>query len=262
MSTARVKLPGKVNRLLHPPPQARASSSTGTLYLYDAIGSDGMTGIGERDVVEALAQLRSAGHSDLEVRVSSPGGSVFAGLAIYRAISEWKGKKTCMVDSLAASAASFIMLACDKVLIAPQALVMVHEAAGIAIGNAADMEATAALLRKANDSIVGIYSTRTKMDPDQARAYMSAETWFSAQDAVAAGLATAVLEDERAPVSAMSETAAAVLNTFKNPPPEVRRLAQPEALLRLEMRLLREKLSKANGGRGVFTGSAGPRNSQ
>lgn len=244
--------------LLQPPVTARTAPSTGTLYLYNAIGSDGMSGVGEKDVVEALAQLRGAGHSDLEVRISSPGGSVFAGLAIYRALAEWKGKKTAIVDSLAASAASFIMLACDKVLIAPQAMVMVHEAAGIAIGNASDMEATAALLRKANDSIVGIYSTRTKMDPDQAREYMAAETWFNAQDAVAAGLATAVLEDDREPVSAVTDAAAAVLNTFKNPPPAVRRLAQPEALLRLEMRLLREKLSKAPG-RGVFTGSAGPR---
>ena len=73
------------NRLLQPPPQARASSTTGTLYLYDAIGSDGFSGIGEKDVVEALAQLRADGHSDLEVRISSPGGSVFAGFTGNRA---------------------------------------------------------------------------------------------------------------------------------------------------------------------------------
>lgn len=241
------------NRLLQPPPQAKAAPSTGTLYLYDAIGSDGFTGVGEKDVVAALAELRAAGHTDLEVRVSSPGGSVFAGLAIYRAIAEWKGKKTCMVDSLAASAASFIMLACDRVLIAPQAMVMVHEAQGVAFGRAEDMEATAALLRKANDSIVGIYSTRTKMDPDQAREYMAAETWFTAQQAVDAGLATAVLEDDREPVSANSDAASAVMATFKNTPQQLRPLVKPEALLRLEMRLLREKLSKASS-RGVTPG--------
>ncbi|MCK8289351.1 ATP-dependent Clp protease proteolytic subunit, partial [Erwinia amylovora] len=88
-------------------------------------------------------------------------------LAIYRAIAEWKGKKTCMVDSLAASAASFIMLACDKVLIAPQAMVMVHEAATPGGWTAGEHRALADLLDKANDSIVGIYSTRTKMDPEQ-----------------------------------------------------------------------------------------------
>lgn len=248
------------NRLLQPPPQAKASPSTGTLYLYDAIGSDGYSGVGEKDVVEALAQLRSDGHSDLEVRISSPGGSVFAGLAIYRAISEWKGKKTAVVDSLAASAASFIMLACDRVHIAPQAMVMVHEAHGIAIGNASDLEATAALLRKANESIVGIYSTRTKMDPDQARAYMAEETWFTADQAMAAGLVSAVLEDERAPVSQLSEGAAAVVAKFKHAPQQIRQLSKPEALIRLEMRLLREKLSKASVGRGVLTGSAGTGN--
>lgn len=242
-----------MNRLLQPPPQARAAPSTGTLYLYDAIGSDGFTGVGEKDVVEALSQLRAAGHSDLEVRVSSPGGSVFAGLAIYRAISEWKGKKTCMVDSLAASAASFIMLACDKVYAAPSAMVMVHEAQGVAFGRAEDMEATAALLRKANESIVGIYSTRTKMDPDQARAYMAAETWFTAQQAADAGLITGVLEEDREPVSALSEGAAAVVAAFKNPPQQLRKLVMPDALVRLEMRLLREKLSKATS-RGVSPG--------
>lgn len=242
------------NRLLQPPPQAKAAPSTGTLYLYDSIGSDGMSGIGAKDVVDALAQLRADGHTSLDVRISSPGGSVFDGLAIYRAISEWKGKKTCMVDSLAASAASFIMLACDRVVAAPEAMVMVHEAHGIAIGNASELEATAALLRKANDSIVGIYSTRTKMDPEQARAYMAAETWFTAQQAVDAGLISAVLEDARAPVTAVSDGASAVLNTFKHTPQSMRALAKPEALLRLEMRLLREKLSKAGVGRGVSTG--------
>lgn len=247
-----------MNRLLQPPPQAKAAPSTGTLYLYDAIGSDGMSGVGARDVVEALAQLRAAGHSDLEVRISSPGGSVFAGLAIYRAIAEWKGKKTCMVDSLAASAASFIMLACDKVLIAPQAMVMVHEAATPGGWTAGEHRALADLLDKANDSIVGIYSTRTKMDPEQARSYMAAETWFNAQDAVAAGLATAVIEDDRAPVSAMTDSASAVMATFKNAPPEFKRLAMPDALVRLEMRLLKDKLSRASA-RGVVTGSAGPR---
>ena len=237
------------NRLLQPPPQAKAAPSTGTLYLYDAIGSDGFTGIGEKDVVEALAQLRAEGHQNLEVRVSSPGGSVFAGLAIYRAISEWKGKKTCMVDGLAASAASFIMLACDKVLAGPEAMVMVHEAWGVGMGNAADLEATAALLRKANDSIVGIYSTRTKMTPDEARAYMAEETWFTAQQAMDAGLISGVLEDTREPVSALSDGAAAVAAKFKNPPKSVQQLVKPEALLRIEMQLLRERINKTGNGR-------------
>jgi ATP-dependent Clp protease protease subunit len=242
------------NRLLQPPPQARASSSTGTLYLYDSIGSDGFTGIGAKDVVDALAQLRAAGHQNLDVRISSPGGSVFDGLAIYRAISEWKGKKTCMVDSLAASAASFVMLACDKVIAAPEAMVMIHEAHGISVGNAAELEATAALLRKANDSIVNIYATRTKMGPDEARAFMADETWFTAQQAADVGLISGVLEETREPVSALSDGAAAILNTFKNTPQTMRALAKPEALLRLEMRLLRERLSKAGVGRGASTG--------
>jgi ATP-dependent Clp endopeptidase proteolytic subunit ClpP len=248
-------MPVVTNRLLQPPPQARASSSTGTLYLYDAIGSDGFTGIGAKDVVDALAQLRADGHQNLDVRISSPGGSVFDGLAIYRAISEWKGKKTCMVDGLAASAASFIMLAADKVVAAPEAMVMIHEAHGIAVGNASDLEATAKLLRQANESIASIYATRTRMDPQQARDYMAAETWFTARDACSAGLVSSVLEDAREPVTAaLSDGAAAILNTFKNTPSSMRVLAKPEALLRLEMRLLREKLSKASVGRGVTTG--------
>lgn len=240
-----------VNRLLQPPPQAKASASTGTLYLYDAIGSDGFTGIGQRDVVDALAQLRADGHQNLEVRISSPGGSVFEGLAIYRAISEWPGKKTACVDGLAASAASFIMLACDKVTAAPEAMMMIHEAWGFGVGNASDLEATAALLRKANDSIVGIYSTRTKMDPDQAREYMAAETWFTAQQAADAGLITAVTQDEREPVSALSDGASQVVASFKHTPQPVRALVKPANLRALEMRLLREKLSKATGGRGA-----------
>lgn len=167
-------------------PQARAAPKKGCLYLYDAIGDDGMGGgITAIQVVDALKELKASGHKELEVRISSPGGSVFDGIAMYRAISEWDGPKVAIVDGLAASAASFVMLAADKVQAGAEAMIMVHEAWGglFAAGTADEIvaaaEALAAPLRKANDSIVAIYVQRTGLDEKKCRSLMAAETWMT-----------------------------------------------------------------------------------
>jgi ATP-dependent Clp protease protease subunit len=235
-------------------PQAKAKPGKGTLYLYDAIGSDGMGGgITALQVVDALKELRSSGHRELEVRVSSPGGSVFDGLAMYRAISEWEGPKTAVVDGLAASAASFVMLAADKVQAGAESMVMVHEAWGalFAAGTAdqivADAQALAEPLRKANDSIVSIYVQRTGLDEKKCRALMSAETWMTGTEAKAAGFVSEVLVDERETVgaSALSDAAAAIVAKFKNPPEPLRAMGRAGVVERMEARLLFHRVAQA-----------------
>ena len=235
-------------------PQAKAKPGKGTLYLYDAIGSDGMGGgISALQVVDALKELRAAGHKELEVRVSSPGGSVFDGMAMYRAISEWDGPKTAIVDGLAASAASFVMLAADKVVAGPESMVMIHEAwGGLFTAGTADqiVEAAAALavpLRKANDSIVAIYVKRTGMDEKKCRALMAAETWMTGAEAKANGFVSEVLEDERATVgaAALSDAAAAIVAKFKNPPEPLRAMGKAGVVERMEARLLFHRVAQA-----------------
>jgi ATP-dependent Clp protease protease subunit len=252
-----------VNALLVSP-QARAAPKKGCLYLYDAIGSDGMGGgITAIQVVDALKELKGSGHRDLEVRISSPGGSVFDGIAMYRAISEWDGPKTAIVDGLAASAASFVMLAADKVQAGAEAMVMVHEAWGglFAAGTADEIvaaaEELAAPLRKANDSIVAIYMQRTGLDEKKCRALMAAETWMTGAEAKAAGFVSEVLQDERATVGTVTDSAAAIIAKFKNAPAPVAALGKSGAVERMEARLLFHRVAQATAAKGVAPGSPG-----
>jgi ATP-dependent Clp protease protease subunit len=238
-------------------PQARAAPKKGCLYLYDAIGSDGMGGgITALQVVDALKELKASGHKDLEVRISSPGGSVFDGIAMYRAISEWQGPKVAIVDGLAASAASFVMLAADKVQAGAEAMIMVHEAWGglFAAGTADEIvaaaEELAAPLRKANESIVSIYAQRTGMDEKKCRALMAAETWMTGAEAKANGFVSEVLTDERATVGTVTDSAAAIISKFKNAPEPVKALGRSEVVRRMEMRLLHHRVARASGGKG------------
>jgi ATP-dependent Clp protease protease subunit len=239
-------------------PQARAAPKKGCLYLYDAIGEDGMGGgITAIQVVDALKELKASGSKELEVRISSPGGSVFDGIAMYRAISEWEGPKTAIVDGLAASAASFVMLAADKVQAGAEAMVMVHEAWGglFAAGTADEIvaaaEALAAPLRKANESIVAIYTQRTGMDEKKCRALMAAETWMTGAEAKAAGFVSEVLQDERATVGTVSQSAAAIISKFKNAPAPIAALASSQVVRDLEARLLWSRVSRAQAGKGA-----------
>jgi ATP-dependent protease ClpP protease subunit len=245
-------------------PQARAKPQKGCLYLYDAIGEDGMGGgISALQVVDALKELRAAGHKELEVRVSSPGGSVFDGLAMFRAISEWDGPKTAYVDGMACSAASFVILAADRVLAGAEAVLMVHEAwAGIFAAGTADeivaaAESIAAPLRKANDSIVAIYTQRTGMDEKKCRALMTAETWMTGAEAKANGFVSEVLQDERATVGTVSDAAAAIISKFKNAPPSVSAQGRSGAGARMEARLLFDRVARATAAKGAVPARPG-----
>ena len=244
-------------------PQARAAPKKGTLYLYDAIGSDGYGGgITAIQVVDALKELKAAGHRELEVRISSPGGSVFDGMAMYQAISEWDGPKTSVVAGLAASAASFVMLAADKVVAGPESIVMIHEAwGGLFTAGTADqiLEAATALavpLRKANDAIVGIYTKRTGLDEEKCRAMMTAETWMSGAEAKAAGFLSEVTEDEREQIGAVTDSAAAIISNFKHAPAQVAAMGNAQVIRNMEARLLWSRVTQAQAGKGGVKATA------
>ena len=245
-------------------PQARATPKKGTLYLYDAIGEDGFGGgINAIQVVDALKELKAGGSKELEIRISSPGGSVFDGIAMYRAISEWDGPKTAYVDGLAASAASFVMLAADKVHAGAEAMIMVHEAWGalFTAGTADEIIAAAAELaeplRKANDSIVSIYVQRTGNSEAKVRSLMAAQTWMTGPEAKAAGFLSEVIADEREKVGTVTDAAAAIISKFKNAPPAVAAMASSDVVRKMEARLLWSRVSQAQAGKGVAPAGAG-----
>jgi ATP-dependent protease ClpP protease subunit len=140
--------------------------------------------------------MRQAGADDtVRVRINSPGGDVFAGVAMAQAIRECAGKVVVHVDGYAASAASLLVAAAPESVIAQAGMVMIHKAWTIAMGNADDFAATADLLNKIDGMLAETYQGRAGGDAADWLAAMAAETWYTGAEAVAAGLVTAVAED-------------------------------------------------------------------
>lgn len=176
-----------------------ASDGRVELDIYGEIG--GYSWWDDDDTVTASGfrkQLKNHKGKDLTVHINSPGGSVFEGLAIYNALQQHDGDVEVIVDALAASAASFIAMAASpgQLFMARNAIMMIHDASGLAIGNAADMREMADLLDMHSDNIADIYAQRSDEDAAFWRLAMEAETWYTGTEAVNAGLADSVLEDE------------------------------------------------------------------
>lgn len=153
------------------------------LYLYDEIGPWGTTA---SDVAAALGGV--APTDRVTLRINSPGGDVFDGLAIYNLLRGHPGGVDVVVDGLAASAASFIAMAGSSVTMLAHTRMMIHDAIGFAFGNAADMRELAGLLDDVSDNIAGIYSDRSGKPAADFRALMLAETWLSGPQALELGL--------------------------------------------------------------------------
>lgn len=171
------------------------------LLVYGRIGGGGWfdEGIGATDVAAAL---RDAGPGPINVRLNSPGGDVFDGVAIHSLLARHPGTVTVYVDGLAASAASFIMLAGDRIVSARNAFVMIHGAMTGTYGNAGTHRDAADLLEKVSDNIADMYAERAGEDPSHWRALMDQNredgTWYTGQEALDAGLVdelTAVPDD-------------------------------------------------------------------
>lgn len=163
------------------------------LILYGDVGEaswSGIDGFSAADVVGAVAQLGSS--TDLVVRINSCGGNAFEGAAIHAILSAHRGKVTTVVEGVAASAASIIAMAGSERIIAPGSLMMVHDPAGLTIGTAEDHDDTAAMLRTLAGSMASIYSAATGRPVTEHLAEMSAETWLTADDALAGRYATKI----------------------------------------------------------------------
>lgn len=209
-----------------PPVNLVRNASEATLYIYDVI--DAFWGVSAKMVIDAIAQAGDA--QTLNIRINSPGGDVFEARAIIEAIKRFEGKTIAHIDSLAASAATGIACAADEVLIAEGAFYMIHNASGIAWGDKTALRETADLLEKVEGAIVADYSGKTGKDAAEIVAWMEAETWFSAAEAIANGF-----------VDALAPTAEKVKNTWNlaayskapgallapDPPPEEEKPEQP-----------------------------------
>ncbi|WP_420179679.1 head maturation protease, ClpP-related [Paenarthrobacter sp. TA1.8] len=164
------------------------SGDTADVYIYDVI--DSYWGVNASEFVTELAALDV---ENINLYVNSPGGSVFDGTAIMNALRRHKAHVTATVDGLAASAASFIVQAADEVVMGFGAEMMIHDASAVCWGNASDMEETAKVLNQLSETIASVYAERAGGTTEEWRTAMHAETWYTADEAVAAGLADRVV---------------------------------------------------------------------
>lgn len=170
----------------------RIENKTGTdgpaeIYLYDEIS---FWGVSAQSFAADLGQVTA---KEVTVRVNSPGGDVFDGIAIGNLLASHPATVTVQVDALAASIASVIaVMGADRLVMGPHSQMMIHDASGFAIGNAGDMREAADMLDMVSDNIAEVYAAKAGGAPAAWRKTMKAETWYSAQEAVDAGLADEV----------------------------------------------------------------------
>lgn len=168
-----------------------------TVYLYGTIGQDWWDDDSSNTAKEFSKTLDSLGGAPLDIRIDSCGGDVYEGFAIANAIQRYAGQTTAYVDGIAASAASYVALMADKVVMCDFAQLMIHDAWTYCQGNAAELRGMSERLDALDASIAGIISARSGMPVEEVRAAMDSETWYGADEAVEAGMADEVVRTGR-----------------------------------------------------------------
>jgi ATP-dependent Clp protease protease subunit len=187
----------------------RAQARGAEIVIYDEIGAFGIPAKAFLDELKALGPV-----AELTMRINSPGGSVFDGVAIYNALKRHDARVTVWIDGIAASIASMIAMAGDEVVMPENAMLMLHDPSGLVIGTAADMRGMAEALDKMKAGMVAAYRDKSGRDDAEIEALLAAETWLSAQEAVELGLADRVEQPVR--MAAHFD-----LSHFRNPPPQL-----------------------------------------
>ena len=162
------------------------AGKTPVLSIFDDIGAYGVS------AKSFLNDLRTVTTDEVDVEINSPGGDVFAGLAIYNGLRASGKKINVKVLGLAASAASLVAMAGDTIEMPENAFMMIHNPWGFAMGGADEMRNTADVLDKIGTGLVSTYAKRTGKTDQEITALLDAETWMTAQEAVDAGFATSV----------------------------------------------------------------------
>ncbi len=138
-----------------------------------------------------------SGSGPVTIWINSPGGDCIAASQIYSFLMDYKGDVTVKIDGVAASAASVIAMAGTKVLMAPTALMMIHNPATLAAGDHAEMQKAIDMLDEVKESIINAYEIKTGQSRAKLSHLMDAETWMNANKAIELGFADGILEDEK-----------------------------------------------------------------
>lgn len=187
----------------------RARDEGAELSIYDEIGA---YGVSAKAFIAELGALASG--TALELRLNSPGGSVFDAVAIYNALKRHEGAVTVTIDGIAASAASYVAMAGDEVVMPENAFLMIHDPSGLVMGTAGDMREMAEALDKIAGSLIKGYAAKSGKADDEIATLMAAETWFDAAEAVEAGFADRIAEPVR--IAARFE-----IGRFRNAPSDL-----------------------------------------
>lgn len=200
----------------------KARGTTGEIWLYDQIGEsfwgDGISAKSFQKELTAMGKV-----STINLRINSPGGDVFDGVAIYNQLKSHPARVVVDIDGLAASIASIIAMAGDEIRIASNAMMMIHNPHGMAIGDSTEMQRVSALLTQVKGNLTDTYAARTGNSREQLNAWMDDETWLTAETAVQHGFADAVASEQ--PVSACFS----MLNNYHNVPDGLKKRAVADA---------------------------------
>lgn len=138
-----------------------------------------------------------AGSGDVTIWINSPGGDCIAASQIYAMLMDYTGNVTVKIDGIAASAASVIAMAGTKVLMAPTAMMMIHNPATMAFGDHEDMQKAIDMLNEVKESIINAYEIKTGLSRTKLSHLMDEETWMNAKKAVELGFCDGILEDAK-----------------------------------------------------------------
>ena len=160
------------------------------LTLYGAIGESWFEeSVTAKNVINEIKKIPDK-VKEIQVRLNSPGGSVFDGITIYERLRQHKAKKTVYVDGVAASIASIIAMAGDEIHVGEGSFIMIHRPMTGIYGNAAELEKTIDILDKIENQMIAIYSRKTGLSNAEVSKLMSEETWFNADESLDKGFAT------------------------------------------------------------------------
>ncbi len=214
------------------------------ILIYDEIGpSFWGDGLSAKDFANELGELD--GEEQITLRINSPGGDVFDGLTMYNSLLRHSARIVAIVEGLAGSIASVILQAADERRIADTAFVMIHDPSAMAYGTAEDLRGLADVLDATRDSILTSYVKRAgESRRDELAQAMSAETWYSASEALEAGLVSSV--DPGLKVAACVNDSMIDRFKWRNAPSELLTNSEPAQVQnsrRLALMKLRKRLA-------------------
>lgn len=207
-----------------------AAGKTGNVYIYGGIFSykfddEDVTAKSFKEDLDALGEVDT-----LNIYINSPGGAVFQAQAIYTQLKRHKAAKHVYIDGLAASAASFIAMAGDKVYMPKNATFMIHNPMTYAYGNASDLRQTITMLDKVREGMIEAYLGHIgdKITEDKLKELLDAETWLTAQECYTYGFVDEIIEEK----NVAANVDPAIMAQYKNVPDILQQETDKEKELR------------------------------